>query len=127
MPMQHHHHENKRDKANTRAEQVVKRKRECGTAILDRPMPLIDIGIGRVEELIKSITGVFEDDYQDAWVAVLEQEPATENEVLEIARKVRHSNNSKRLTIKCMVVAIHESPNPLRITWIKGKDSGIYI
>jgi hypothetical protein len=68
--------------------------------ILDRPMPLIDIGIDKINELIKSICGDFEDTCQNAWVRVIEEHPATENDILNIAKECSQKCGSETIARK---------------------------
>lgn len=85
-----HRHENKRVRIEERAIEEVRKAKITQVAV--SPIPLIDIGIDRIGELIKSVTGVFEDSYQDAWVRVLEEHPSSESEILAIAKKACNAN-----------------------------------
>jgi hypothetical protein len=58
MPQGHHHHENKRDKRNTRLMQQAKRAREQWAIIQDKAMPVIDIGEKRISEIIRFLMGI---------------------------------------------------------------------
>jgi hypothetical protein len=99
MPQLHHRHPtfnvgrhpNKRVKVKERA---LKQSREL--KLPDSPMPsaVIDLGIDRVSELIRSVTYNLEDAYQDAWVAVLEDHVGSEEDILRIAREVYHKHNA---------------------------------
>jgi hypothetical protein len=87
MPQGHHHHENKRDITETRALQKMRRERENGVLLEDKPMPLIDIGIDEIARIIKSITENNEDAFQEAWVKVLTEHPKSEKDIQEYARQ----------------------------------------
>lgn len=57
--------------------------------IVDQPMPLIDIGIERIDELLRSVIDAhFEDTIQDAWVRILDDHVGSEDDILRIARDV---------------------------------------
>lgn len=92
MPQGHHHHENKQDKSETRNLQAVRRAREQGVALKDKPMPLIDIGIDKIDQLIKSIINPnAKDSTQEAWLRVLKEHPINEQSILDIALEVKYS------------------------------------
>ncbi len=91
MPQGHHHHENQRDK---RAECLMRlTQHEKSLQVMNRPLPLIDIGIERISELIKSVIGEHEDTFQDAWVAVLDDHHVgCEEDILRIAKEIDQKN-----------------------------------
>ena len=89
MPQGHHHHENKRDKRNERLMRMSQNER--GVQVMDRPLPLIDIGIDRISEIIKSITGENEDTFQDAWLLVMGDHCKTEDDIRNCAIQAKTS------------------------------------
>lgn len=71
-------------------------RRMSATVVMDKPMPtVLELGIDRISELIRSVTGPFEDSFQDAWERILGDYCATEDDVLKIAREVS-AENAKR-------------------------------
>ena len=54
--------------------------------ILNRPLPFTDIGIDRINELIRNITGGNEDAFQDTWVDILEKKPINTEQIRDIAQ-----------------------------------------
>lgn len=93
--MHHHHHENKRDK---RKERLMRKAQKTirEVAVLDKPVPIIDLGTENISNAIREITNGFEDEFQQSWVEVLEQHPTTIDEVKEIAREVVRRFGSQR-------------------------------
>ncbi|KKN25476.1 hypothetical protein LCGC14_0884410 [marine sediment metagenome] len=90
IPITLHHHENKRVRSEERA--VEKARKVKISQVVDSPMPLIDIGIEKISEIIKSVTGIFEDSFQDAWVSVIETGASTEDEIRQIANECSQKN-----------------------------------
>jgi hypothetical protein len=85
IPVTLHHHENKRvrvEKKSMRNAAILKKQN------YDIPMPLIDIGIDRINELINSSVGEkYEDTKQNIWVRIIEEHPATEETLLQIIKE----------------------------------------
>lgn len=96
MPMHHHHHENKRDKRNERLMRMDQHGK--GTQVMDRPIPLIDIGEQRISEIIHEIIGTNEDAFQDAWVEILSDHCKTEEDVERIAVAAKGKNYVHKYT-----------------------------
>jgi len=147
MPQGHHHHENKRDKANTRALQYVKREREKGAVVHDRPIAVIDIGEERISEIIKEVIGENEDKYQDAWCKILVSNCKTEDDIRNIVIEVKNINpqplhkfpehsfqkplsysDSKSLTLEDVIASpqlVFDEPEPIEKR--KRKDGRAYL
>jgi hypothetical protein len=68
----------------------TKSKYDC--LMEDRPIPLIDIGIEKINKIIKEITGDNEDAFQDSWVKVLNDHCKDENDIKEYARQSLKEN-----------------------------------
>ena len=107
MPMHHHHHENKRDKRN---ERLMRDARKAKTvAVADMPVPLIDIGINKIDELIKSvIDSRFQDSIQEAWVRILGDHVANEQDVLRIASEVSREDANRAITERHKLHSLQE-------------------
>ncbi|MFH1002964.1 MAG: hypothetical protein V1780_02345, partial [Chloroflexota bacterium] len=86
-------------------------KDKYDVAVMDRPIALIDIGEKRISKIIRSVVGDFDDTFQDAWVKVLESQPQTEDEVLDIARQVKHQNASEHIAHTFKTVSIEKPLN----------------
>jgi hypothetical protein len=91
-------HESEKQKG----EDYLIRKEAKGQQVSEyMPMPLIDIGIDRIGELIKSVINTqFEDATQDAWSAILTDHPASEEEVIAIAREINHKHSNRVMADK---------------------------
>lgn len=87
VPHKRHHHENQRVRVEERA--LEQARCDKGVQTQDRPMPLLDIGEGRINELIRSVTDGNEDAFQDVWVSILEGNCQTEEDILAKAREAK--------------------------------------
>lgn len=121
MPQGHHHHENKRDKRNTRLMQIAKRERENRDTISDRPIAVIDIGEKRISEIIREITGNDDDKYQDAWCKILTSKCETEDDIRLLAIQAKNENVQpvhyfSELSLQKPIT--HDSDKPLTIEQI---------
>lgn len=96
MPQCHHKHPNKRVKVKERA---FKQARILKDTLPESPMPsiVIDLGIDKVSNLIRSVTKESEDAYQDAWVAVLEDHVGSAEDILAIAREIHHRHANETI------------------------------
>lgn len=83
FPGSHHRHESQAMKH----QDYLTRKEAQSTAVGDVPVPLIDIGVDRIGELIRGITGENEDAYQDTWVKVLSNHCQSEQDILGYAKQ----------------------------------------
>lgn len=87
MPQGHHHHENKRDKSNTKLMRLARHKR--GVIVEDAVVPAIDLGISTFEisDIIRGVTNGHEDAFQEAWLLVLERKLSDAAAIREVAHQ----------------------------------------
>lgn len=80
-------------------ERAYKQAREIEANLSESPMPsiILDLGVDRVSELIHSITGSNEDAFQDAWEAILGDHVGSEEDILQVAREIRHRHNAEAI------------------------------
>ena len=70
--------------------QLRRAAKESSSPVEDRPMPLIDIGLERLQELVVSVIGEdAQDKQQRAWLRIINEYPASEEAVIELAREVK--------------------------------------
>lgn len=108
MPQGHHRHENKRDKSLTRNIQSIRRDKENGILLEDKPMPLVDIGVSKITKIIASVINPSSKDViREAWLKIIKEHPNNEQDILDIALEVNSINTKRtpeiRITEKTLI------------------------
>lgn len=69
---------------------------------------VLDLGVDKVTQLIKSVTGDNEDAFQDAWLAILEDHTGSEDDVLRVAKEVYHKYCNEAIAKEHTEVSLDE-------------------
>jgi hypothetical protein len=69
---------------------------------------VLDLGVEKVTELIQSITKDNEDAFQDAWLAILEDHVASEDDVLRVTKEVYHKYCNETIAKEHTEVSLDE-------------------
>lgn len=111
MPMHHHRHESQKQK-RAKAQMRIARHHanEIRSERTDAPSPLIDIGIDRISELIKSVTGNLGDAYQDAWLQILEHNISDPIQMMQIAKTCHRRLSNLAITEKHDIMRLDNAP-----------------
>lgn len=69
---------------------------------------VLDIGIERVNEVIRTITKDNEDAFQDVWEAILSDHVTTEDDVFRVSREIYHRYNNEVIAKEHQEVSLYE-------------------
>lgn len=69
---------------------------------------VLDLGTDKLCQLIRSITKDNEDAFQDAWLAVLEDHVASEEDILQIAKDIYHRHCAEEVGKQCREISLSE-------------------
>jgi len=80
-------------------ERAYKQAHELEENLTEAPMPsiILDLGVDKVIELIRSVTGSNEDAFQDVWEAILSDHVGSEQDIIEVAKEIRHKHNTEAI------------------------------
>lgn len=91
-------------------ERAYKQARELEDNLTEPPKIGIVLGLGvdKVSQLIRSVTGENEDAFQDAWVAIMEDHVATEDDIVNLTREVYHRHCAETVAKEHREVSLDE-------------------
>lgn len=119
MPQLRHKHKGTRRKIGRKRfpnkaikveERAYKQVRQLEDTLAESPMPsiILDLGIDKVSQLIKSITRVDDDAFQKAWLAVIEDHVASEEDILRTTKEVYHAHINEAIAKEHKEISLDE-------------------
>lgn len=120
MPTCRHSHPGRRkigrkrfpNKAIKVKERAYEQARQLEDEVSNEPIPavgvVLDLGVDKVSELIRSVTGSNEDAFQDTWLAIMEDHIGNEEDITRIAKEIHHKYAKDEIAQECQEISLSE-------------------